>query len=35
MKDRKFTEALARDGYQWDRGWHKEKVKKGKYGECI
>jgi hypothetical protein len=33
LKDRKAEWVLSR--YQWERGEHKERVKEGKYGECI
>jgi hypothetical protein len=31
MKDRKVKQVLSRSCYQWEGGWHKEKVKEGEY----
>jgi hypothetical protein len=32
MKGRKVKQVLSRGWYQWERGGHEERVKKGKYG---
>jgi hypothetical protein len=35
MKNRKVRQVISRDGYQWEWGGHKEKVKEFKYVGCI
>jgi hypothetical protein len=32
MKDKKVKRVLSGDGYQWEGGGYKERVKEGEYG---
>jgi hypothetical protein len=35
MKDKNVKQILPKDGYQWEGGRHKERVKEGEEGRCI
>jgi hypothetical protein len=32
MKDRRVKQDFSGNGYQWERGGHKERVNEGRYG---